>query len=262
MRPRRTATRTASVPVGAPSLPSGAATWNFTVWSLMPRRAAIALLHQPVGEELEDLQFARSQRLFDGLLRPRRASWASARTPTAARRRGHRPASLVRVPAELTGDVDSDESKSFARSASRARAGPRTRMGNNRRVAMLAHYSSPCDPLLRPPADVESRAPPPRSRGAEGERCEVTDARPHRGGAPRLRWRSSVSGITRDQRKRAPIFEVDPFWPKPLPNHWVTGSTIWSGVDAQDNVWTIHRPAAASIQFQGRRHHGWRRRMG
>ncbi len=21
----------------------------------------------------------------------------------------------------------------------------------------------------------------------------------------------------------APIFEVDPFWPKPLPNHWVIG---------------------------------------
>src|SRR5689334_13333019 len=26
--------------------------------------------------------------------------------------------------------------------------------------------------------------------------------------------------------KQAPLFEVDPFWPKPLPNHWVTGSTI------------------------------------
>ena len=25
---------------------------------------------------------------------------------------------------------------------------------------------------------------------------------------------------------QAPIFEVDPFWPKPLPNHWVMGSTI------------------------------------
>jgi hypothetical protein len=25
---------------------------------------------------------------------------------------------------------------------------------------------------------------------------------------------------------QAPIFEVDPFWPKPLPNHWVMASTI------------------------------------
>src|SRR6476469_9104671 len=41
---------------------------------------------------------------------------------------------------------------------------------------------------------------------------------------------------------QAPVFEVEPFWPKPLPNHWVTGSTIGVSVDAQDNVWTIHRP--------------------
>ena len=46
------------------------------------------------------------------------------------------------------------------------------------------------------------------------------------------------------QGKQAPIFEVDPFWPKPLPNHWVTGSTIGLSVDAQDNVWTIHRPGS------------------
>src|SRR5688500_16030587 len=46
------------------------------------------------------------------------------------------------------------------------------------------------------------------------------------------------------QVKQAPIFEVDPFWPKPLPNHWVTGSTIGLSVDAQDNVWTIHRPGS------------------
>lgn len=44
--------------------------------------------------------------------------------------------------------------------------------------------------------------------------------------------------------KQAPMFEVDPFWPKPLPNHWVTGSTIGLAVDAQDNVWTIHRPGS------------------
>ena len=24
----------------------------------------------------------------------------------------------------------------------------------------------------------------------------------------------------------APYFEVDPFWPKPLPNHWLLGSAI------------------------------------
>jgi hypothetical protein len=30
-------------------------------------------------------------------------------------------------------------------------------------------------------------------------------------------------------------------WPKPMPNHWVIGMTIGVSVDAQDNVWIIHR---------------------
>ena len=50
--------------------------------------------------------------------------------------------------------------------------------------------------------------------------------------------------------KQAPIFEVDPFWPGPLPNHWVTGSTIGLSVDAQDNVWTIHRPGSVEDNFK------------
>ena len=40
---------------------------------------------------------------------------------------------------------------------------------------------------------------------------------------------------------QAPIFEVDPLWPKPLPNSWVQGMTIGLAVDFQDNVWIVHR---------------------
>jgi hypothetical protein len=43
---------------------------------------------------------------------------------------------------------------------------------------------------------------------------------------------------------RAPLFEVDPFWPKPLPNHWLLGRTIGLSVDDRDHVWIIHRGAA------------------
>jgi DNA-binding beta-propeller fold protein YncE len=53
-----------------------------------------------------------------------------------------------------------------------------------------------------------------------------------------------------DASRQAPIFEVDPFWPKPLPNHWVTGSTIGLSIDAQDNVWTIHRPNTVEDNFK------------
>jgi len=43
------------------------------------------------------------------------------------------------------------------------------------------------------------------------------------------------------QTVQAPIFEVDPLWPKPLPNHWVLGSAIGVGVDSRDHVFIIHR---------------------
>ena len=44
------------------------------------------------------------------------------------------------------------------------------------------------------------------------------------------------------RKVEAPMFEVDPLWPKPLPNHWLIGSSIGVSVDAQDHVWIIHRP--------------------
>ena len=40
---------------------------------------------------------------------------------------------------------------------------------------------------------------------------------------------------------QAPRFEVDPMWPKPLPNHWVMGNVIGVSVDARDHIWIIHR---------------------
>ena len=39
----------------------------------------------------------------------------------------------------------------------------------------------------------------------------------------------------------APRFEVDPLWPKPLPNHWLQGQTIGVSVDDKDHIWIIHR---------------------
>ena len=43
---------------------------------------------------------------------------------------------------------------------------------------------------------------------------------------------------------QAPRFEVDPLWPKPLPNHWILGSTIGVWVDSDDHIWIIHRSSA------------------
>ena len=48
----------------------------------------------------------------------------------------------------------------------------------------------------------------------------------------------------------APLFEVDPFWPKPLPGHWVLGSTVGVAVDDRDHVWIIHRPQTVEDNFK------------
>ncbi len=47
--------------------------------------------------------------------------------------------------------------------------------------------------------------------------------------------------VASDQVMEAPMFEVDPFWPQPLPNHWILGSTVGVGVDSRDHVYVIHR---------------------
>ena len=43
------------------------------------------------------------------------------------------------------------------------------------------------------------------------------------------------------QPQDVPTFEVDPLWPKPLPNHWILGSVTGVAVDAQDHIWLVHR---------------------
>ncbi len=48
----------------------------------------------------------------------------------------------------------------------------------------------------------------------------------------------------------APRFEVDPMWPKPLPNHWVMGAVIGVAVDGNDGVWVIHRGSSLEPKEQ------------
>ncbi|SUZ53785.1 uncharacterized protein METZ01_LOCUS6639 [marine metagenome] len=54
---------------------------------------------------------------------------------------------------------------------------------------------------------------------------------------------TETTATTEAQGPVAPMFEVDPLWPKPLPNHWILGSTIGVTVDDQDHVWIVHRGA-------------------
>ena len=54
----------------------------------------------------------------------------------------------------------------------------------------------------------------------------------------------SVAALTA-QSSQVPTFQVDPFWPKPLPNYWLMGSVTGVAVDAQNHVWVVHRGAAS-----------------
>jgi DNA-binding beta-propeller fold protein YncE len=42
---------------------------------------------------------------------------------------------------------------------------------------------------------------------------------------------------------QVPTFQVDPMWPKQLPNHWLVGAVVGVAVDAKDHVWITHRPS-------------------
>jgi DNA-binding beta-propeller fold protein YncE len=64
----------------------------------------------------------------------------------------------------------------------------------------------------------------------------------------------AVMAQEKSSSARMPTFEVDPFWPKPLPNNWTLGQAPSVFVDPQDHVWIVTRPrtltpgdAAASL---------------
>jgi DNA-binding beta-propeller fold protein YncE len=73
--------------------------------------------------------------------------------------------------------------------------------------------------------------------------CAVLVSLPLLAGSPAVQAQKAAS-------PQAPMFEVDPFWPKPLPNHWVMGSTVGLSVDAQDHVWVVHRPQTVEDNFK------------
>jgi len=48
-----------------------------------------------------------------------------------------------------------------------------------------------------------------------------------------------------------PVFEIDPFWPKPLPNNFILGELGGVDVDSEDHVWIASRPGTLSDDQKG-----------
>jgi len=53
---------------------------------------------------------------------------------------------------------------------------------------------------------------------------------------------SAFFGAAAAHAADVPNFQVDPSWPKTLPNNWIMGQASGVAVDAQDHIWMIQRP--------------------
>jgi hypothetical protein len=59
--------------------------------------------------------------------------------------------------------------------------------------------------------------------------------------APLLSGTDAAAQTAPAQARSMPTFEVDPSWPK-VPPQWKLGDASSIGIDAQDNIWVLHRP--------------------
>lgn len=50
------------------------------------------------------------------------------------------------------------------------------------------------------------------------------------------------AGLAAQRPEPVPTYEVDPAWPKPLPDRWLIGAVAGVHVDARGHVWIVHRP--------------------
>ncbi len=52
---------------------------------------------------------------------------------------------------------------------------------------------------------------------------------------------ATAAEMSQSTVRAMPVFEVDPAWPK-VPAKWKLGDASSIAIDAQDNVWVLHRP--------------------
>ena len=57
-----------------------------------------------------------------------------------------------------------------------------------------------------------------------------------------------ATGAYAENPRAVPQFQVDPLWPKPLPNNWILGQVAGLATDRYDRIWVVHRPASLTAR--------------
>ena len=61
----------------------------------------------------------------------------------------------------------------------------------------------------------------------------------------------TVNTVASDAPTKPPQFDVDPAWPKPLPNRWLMGQASGVAVDRHDTIWVVQRPRTLTDDEKG-----------
>jgi hypothetical protein len=55
----------------------------------------------------------------------------------------------------------------------------------------------------------------------------------------------AFAAIPPARAQNPPVYKVDPFWPKPLPNNWSMQQIVDIYVDKDDHIWVLNRRSDA-----------------
>src|SRR5690242_21156968 len=60
----------------------------------------------------------------------------------------------------------------------------------------------------------------------------------------------ALAAVSSAPAQNAPVYKVDPFWPKPLPHKWIMQQVPTLTVDKDDHIWVLNRSEEHTSELQ------------